>query len=83
MELQDLINEVVANAPVDRAGNWLIEASHEFPELFAVITEHVDAPPSALLSQVCKVYPVAMGLCFLPHSLGWIAQLQKFLRDRI
>ena len=83
MELQDLIQDVIANAPVDRAGNWLLEASDEFPEIFSSVMEHLNDSPREVLLHLCKAYPAALGLYLVPGVYGWIERLQMFFKEKL
>ena len=82
VDINDIIADIVANAPVDRAGNWLLEAGNEFPEIFSALTEHLNDSPREVLMHLCKVYPAAFGLYLVPDVYGWIERLQKFFRER-
>lgn len=82
VDIKEIIADIVANAPVDRAGNWLIAASDEFPEIFKAITEHLNDSPREVLLQLCKVYPAAFGLYLVPSVYDWIERLQIFFREK-
>lgn len=82
MNLAEIINDIAANAPVDRAGNWLLLASKEHPDLFSALTDNLNAPPSTVITKLSAKYPLACVLTFMPTAEQWIAQLQQWFKER-
>jgi len=81
MELMDLLRDVVNNAPVDRAGNWLLQAAEDYPDLFKAITENLNEKPEVVIDKLAQAYPLAVALKFTPSAREWIANLQTFFKN--
>lgn len=82
MNALDFLKDIAENAPVDRAGSWLIEASGEFPELFDLVIDNLDADPLTVKQLIVSKYPLAFGIFAIDSADDWIQKLQAFFKMR-
>lgn len=83
MNPSDFLMEVVQNAPVERAAGWLVEAADEYPELFSLITDNLDATPAEIKALIWQKYPLGgMMISNIATADEWIVNLQKFFKEK-
>jgi len=77
-----LLQEIINNAPVDRAGAWLELAAQDYPEISAALLNNLHEPPSTVIAALCAYNPAGYMLAFVPHAHDWIARLQAWFIER-
>ena len=81
MNIFEIMADIANNAPVDRAGAWLLQAADDYPELFNALTSNLDASPSEVKRKIVEQYPMAGLIYMYPGADEWITNLQEFFKN--